>query len=192
VRSSCTSLSSTKSSTSNSGTGSGGAEGSARPAPPRHPRNRAPPHPRNLHDLGCAAHQHIRGGPEDAPPQEASATHPHALGLGCLRGLDEPTVVLKEHLEHPAAAAGPLPPNSEVELLIVARLPDGSKVGVKSEVVGERTPEEDLQLRVVGQVSSATSWRRLVVLSLSTGMSESICPTSTLWRRWLACAAYRV
>jgi hypothetical protein len=34
---------------------------------------------------------------------------PCALCLGQLRGLDEPTVVLEEHLKHPAATTSPAP-----------------------------------------------------------------------------------
>jgi hypothetical protein len=61
----------------------------------------------------------------------------------------------------------PLLLDSKVKLLVVARLLDDSEVGVESEVVGERVPEEDLRLRVAGQASLAASRRCLVVLPLA-------------------------
>jgi hypothetical protein len=54
--------------------------------------------------------------------------------------------------------SAPLPSDSEVKLLIADCLPDDSEVSVESEVIGERIPEEDLQLRTAGQASATTSW----------------------------------
>jgi hypothetical protein len=106
----------------NSGTRSGGAEGSTRPAPPRHPWNRVPPHPRNRRDLDRAAHQRVRGGPEDAPPQEDSAPQVLPVWDGSV-GSTNPPLFLRNISNIWLLPPAPLLSDSEVELLKLVAAP---------------------------------------------------------------------